>query len=129
MRSQVRKTERNTLIVDAYNANPSSMQVAIANFAKLTAAKKVLIVGDMLELGKSSEEEHRKVIDQIKAGNYQKVLLVGRSFSELKPGKGFQCFKDTDSARAYLVAHPLKNTTILLKGSRGIGLEKLIDLL
>jgi UDP-N-acetylmuramoyl-tripeptide--D-alanyl-D-alanine ligase len=125
-RSQVVQTRRNTLIMDAYNANPSSMEQALINFANMSWQNKVLIIGDMLELGDESQAEHDKILDLIRELGYKTVFLVGEQFS-IK-GKAYTCFTNTSDAREYFRQHPVVAATILIKGSRGIGLEKLTDL-
>jgi UDP-N-acetylmuramoyl-tripeptide--D-alanyl-D-alanine ligase len=126
-RSQVIKTRRNSLIMDAYNANPTSMEQAIMNFYNLSARNKVLILGDMLELGEESLNEHLKILDLINKLKFKTVLLVGEQFFSLD--NIHSSFAGTDDVRAYLRYHPINSSTILIKGSRGIGLERLVDLL
>lgn len=126
-RSQLVKTENNTLIVDAYNANPSSMKVAIENFGSLKASPKALILGDMFELGESSEEAHSGIVSLIGQNRFDKVFLCGELFSKL--AKEYQSFKTTEELTDFLKANPLKGYHILIKGSRGMALEKTIPLL
>lgn len=124
-RSQIHKTDRNTIILDAYNANPSSMSLALANLAKMEADKKFFIIGDMLELGDESEAEHAKIIQEAEALNLQGIL-VGSEFGEIG-GHSFVWFDNGPAAEAYLNELTLENQLILLKGSRGIKLETLLD--
>jgi UDP-N-acetylmuramoyl-tripeptide--D-alanyl-D-alanine ligase len=124
-RSQFCQTARNRLIVDAYNANPDSMNAALENFHMLQAPKKAVILGDMLELGEKSLPLHREIIPKL--NGYDKVLLCGENFSEA--GAQFDCFKNTDDLAARLRLFPLNGYTILIKGSHGIHLEKIIELL
>jgi UDP-N-acetylmuramoyl-tripeptide--D-alanyl-D-alanine ligase len=126
-RSQYVKTVGNTVILDAYNANPSSMELAIQNFMVMRAGHKAMILGDMLELGEATDQEHRKILDIIGASGIQQVMLVGPVFSSLSDGP--LCFSDTAEAISYLKKHPLTSTTILIKGSRVMQLEKLMDVL
>lgn len=126
-RSQLVKTTNNTLIIDAYNANPSSMKVALDNFAALNISPKALILGDMFELGASSDAEHAAVVSQIDNGKYDKVFLCGKHFSEL--GKTHQTFLTTDDLMSFLKDNPLKGYHILVKGSRSMALEQLMPLL
>jgi UDP-N-acetylmuramoyl-tripeptide--D-alanyl-D-alanine ligase len=128
-RSQVKKTEHNTLICDSYNANPSSMKLAIESFASANAGSKAVIIGDMLELGEKSEEEHAKVLELIKSLNPEKALLVGKTFINVSAKSGFEQFPDVNALAEYLKKEPLTGKTILIKGSRGIGLERIYDLL
>lgn len=128
-RSQVEKTEKNTLIMDAYNANPTSMSNAIRSFALSDAEKKAVILGDMLEMGKESEKEHISILQMLKENGFQKVFLVGNEFSRLNTFNNYFAFADVESCREMLMKEPLEGYTILIKGSRGIRLEKLKDVL
>lgn len=128
-RSQESVTERgNRLIIDCYNANPSSMEVAIANIAS-KAGNKLLILGDMLELGQWSLEEHCRILNAAIEVDRAELMLVGDNFRAAahELGIGATCFANTEEAAAYLSQCKISDTTILLKGSRGIALEKLID--
>lgn len=126
-RSQLIKTAHNTLILDAYNANPSSMKVALENFSVLNTAPKALILGDMFELGASSETEHAAVVNRIDAGKYDKVFLCGKYFSAV--GKAHQTFLSTADLMRFLKNNPLSGYHVLIKGSRSMELEQLISLL
>lgn len=126
-RSQLIKTAHNTLILDAYNANPSSMKVALENFSVLNTAPKALILGDMFELGASSETEHAAVVNRIDAGKYDKVFLCGKYFSAV--GKAHQTFLSTADLMRFLKNNPLSGYHVLIKGSRNMELEQLISLL
>jgi UDP-N-acetylmuramoyl-tripeptide--D-alanyl-D-alanine ligase len=128
-RSQVRKTESNTLICDSYNANPTSMMLAIKSFSEIREAKKVIILGDMLELGEKSEEEHTMVLDALKSTDNSDVMLVGSMFSKISGGYGFKSFQDVGSLREYLRKQPVTGSYVLVKGSRRMTLEKVYDLL
>ena len=121
-RSQLVKTEKNTLIVDAYNANPSSMAVALDNLA-LVEGRKVALLGAMRELGAESEEEHRKVVARLKG---TEAYLVGEEFIQAAAGSGIQAFATSDELAAYLQAHPLQDCVVLVKGSRSTRMEKVI---
>jgi len=125
-RSQLYKTENNTLILDYYNANPTSMRAAIENFANIQAEQKMLILGDMLELGEESIQEHEAIIALLKEKNLIDHLLVGPIFHSIQKEKSFV---DSDKAHEYLQSHPSKDKTILIKGSRGIKLEKVLPVL
>lgn len=120
----------NRLIIDCYNANPSSMEVAIANIASKDGAK-LLILGDMLELGQWSESEHRRILELAASIGRVEMILVGEHFRKAAHSLALDavCFKSTAEAAAYLAQSRLSNRTILLKGSRGIALEKLINYL
>ena len=126
-RSQFKKTENNELIIDAYNANPSSMKVALDNFITMPVQPKALILGDMRELGPTSDELHAEVVEQIKKGQFDKVFLCGEHFS--KVGKEFSPFATTEAMVEELRKQPLKGYHILIKGSHSMGLEKLADIL
>ena len=126
-RSQFKKTENNELIIDAYNANPSSMKVALDNFITMPVQPKAIILGDMRELGPTSNELHAEVVEQIKKGQFDKVFLCGEHFS--KVGKEFSPFATTEAMVEELRKQPLKGYHILIKGSHSMGLEKLVDIL
>lgn len=128
-RSQVAETASNRLILDMYNANPTSMMAAIGNFSQMKAKNKILILGDMLELGKESEKEHLAIINLLKGKDFKKVILIGPVFQKVNTNKDIPAFRDADEARIYLTGYPIRSATILIKGSRGIKLEKLTDLL
>ena len=119
----------NQLILDAYNANPSSMRVALENFALMNTFPKVAILGDMFELGAESRTEHEAILTLLKDFSFSDVLLIGPRFGEVSSDSGFRCFDSTDNAYEWLVANPITNASILVKGSRGMKLEKLIPAL
>ncbi len=125
-RSQVIHTDTNTIILDAYNANPSSMKASIDNLVRSPSSKKVLILGHMLELGDSSQLQHQILVDYIKQYTWEKVFLIGEEF--FKTGTSYPVFKDVkDFLTGYLIQNPISGCTVLLKGSRGIALEKILD--
>lgn len=126
-RSQFKKTDNNELIIDAYNANPSSMKVALDNFITMPVQPKAIILGDMRELGPTSNELHAEVVEQIKKGQFDKVFLCGEHFS--KVGKEFSPFATTEAMTEELRRQPLKGYHILIKGSHSMGLEELVDIL
>lgn len=128
-RSQVSKTEANTLILDFYNANPTSMQASIENFAQIDAKNKVAILGDMLELGAFSQEEHRKIIDLLKEMGIPEIFLVGKEFNQLSAYAAMPSFSTVEELNTCISNKPLQNKFILIKGSRGIHLERIIPLL
>ena len=125
-RSQLLKTERNTVIVDAYNANPSSMAVALDNLSR-SEGRKVALLGDMRELGEDSAAEHEKIVKTKLQGI--EAYLVGEEFTKAAAGSGIPCFATSDLLSAYLKEHPLQGATVLVKGSRGTRMEKVIDAL
>lgn len=121
-RSQLLKTEKNTVIVDAYNANPSSMAVALDNLA-LAKGKKVALLGDMRELGADAAAEHARVVARLSGTD---AFLVGEEFTKAAEGTGIRCFATSDELAAYLCENPLEGYTVLVKGSRGTRMEKVI---
>jgi UDP-N-acetylmuramoyl-tripeptide--D-alanyl-D-alanine ligase len=128
-RSQILETGRNKLILDAYNANPSSMKAALENFSDLHSGHKIAILGDMMELGDYSTEEHLQIARQAGELKLDKVIFVGSNFCNAVKNDQLLCFRDTDSAAAWLGRQNLKGFLVLLKGSRKMQLEKLIPLL
>lgn len=127
-RSQVLQTPKNTLIMDAYNANPSSMEAAIVNFAEGNYYNTALFLGEMLELGMESETEHARVVELVKELDFKKVYLVGKSF-KLDNTKGMKSFGSTEELMDNLKKYPVAGFTILIKGSRGNRLEDIIKFL
>ncbi len=123
-RSQIVKTEQNTLILDAYNANPTSMKAAIESFKAIDASRKVLILGDMLELGTFAQEAHLEMVKLLEEQNWEKVLLVGPLFKNCH--SSFMSFENTTDLNTHLKSQPITNSTLLLKGSRGIALENCV---
>ena len=119
-RSEILKTKNNILILDAYNANPSSMKAMINSFAQQNYSNKICILGDMLELGKYAKSEHRAIFKLIEEFDL-KAFLIGNEFSKISK----QAFKNKIDFIKFLESHPIKNKTILIKGSRGLSLEKL----
>jgi UDP-N-acetylmuramoyl-tripeptide--D-alanyl-D-alanine ligase len=128
-RSQVKPTKNNTLICDSYNANPTSMNAALSTFLTLKATPKAVILGDMLELGDKSEEEHLKILKILQSKTTEEVYLVGPVFQKISSGSGFNVFADVNKLFEFLKDHPLTGKTILIKGSRGTRLEKIYELL
>jgi UDP-N-acetylmuramoyl-tripeptide--D-alanyl-D-alanine ligase len=126
-RSQLTVTEHNKLVVDTYNANPTSMHAAILNFGQMQVEKKTLILGDMLELGDQSAEEHQIIVNLLQQKRFKNVLLVGEVFK--KTLNTYSTFQNVDDLINFVHKNPLINNYILIKGSRGIKLEKVIPLL
>lgn len=122
-RSQLVHTASNTLIVDAYNANPTSMMAALENFRQMETAHKVAILGDMKELGEGSHEEHQKVVDFLKECGFERVMLVGPEFGGT--ASSFEHYKDVKEVEALLAAHPLQGCCVLVKGSNSMKLSEL----
>jgi UDP-N-acetylmuramoyl-tripeptide--D-alanyl-D-alanine ligase len=128
-RSQLVKTSRNSLIMDSYNANPSSMMMSISNFIRVNEKNKCLILGDMLELGEDSFDEHKKLLDFINENKFREVYLVGSNFMKLKEYYKFNFFENTESLTKHFMVNPESGCFFLVKGSRGIKLEKCVDYL
>lgn len=126
-RSQLKKTETNTLIIDAYNANPTSMMAALKNFHNMTVEHKMLILGDMRELGKESANEHQKIVDYIRECRFENVLLVGEEFAAAR--HDYQTYANAEELKRALQANKPKDSMILIKGSNGIHLSSIVDYL
>ncbi len=126
-RSQVMQKGSNTILMDAYNANPSSMEVALANFSSMKSEKKLAILGDMLELGSESELEHQHIADKALASKNTRVILIGPNFQKIKTSASILHFESTAAAGAYLSEQQFKDFTVLIKGSRGMKLEQLLE--
>ena len=124
-RSQLIQSGSNHIILDAYNANPSSMKAAIENFAHLQAGKKVLILGGMMELGDESLTEHQALIELIKQYEWKEVVLVGGDFA--KVAHGFIFFSDAMEAGKWLHKQLFENAYLLIKGSRSMQMEKVLE--
>ncbi|MBN2610785.1 MAG: UDP-N-acetylmuramoyl-tripeptide--D-alanyl-D-alanine ligase [Bacteroidales bacterium] len=127
-RSQFIDTGKNKVIMDAYNANPSSMKTAIENFMEIEADSKLLILGEMLELGEASENEHKKIINLLHDKKAGEVILVGDAFSQLTDRR-FRFFSSIDELIKNISPGEIKSKYILIKGSRGNRLERLLALL
>ena len=129
-RSQAQKTAKNHLIIDAYNANPSSMKAALDSFISLNVFPKMVILGEMKELGNYGEEEHRKIIDLLHYSNIDKVVLVGENFkNQSHIPDGWEVFTQTSELFNYLEEAKIKGYTTLIKGSRVNQLERIIEYL
>ncbi len=127
-RSQIIEKNGRQIVLDAYNANPSSMKVALENFSNLTGLQKIAILGDMFELGEVASTEHQYIADLANELHLETVFLVGENFNNTKTS--FKKFKDYDAIAAYLTKEKIpKNSNILIKGSRGMALERLLELL
>lgn len=126
-RSEVIKKESNTIYLDAYNANPSSMEVSIKNFAAMPFGNKVLILGDMFELGKYAEEEHQNLVHFCEALGLTNVFFCGDLFKNTK--NNYVCFATTEECKVYLSENKLVNSNVFMKGSRGMKLETLMEVI
>ena len=126
-RSQLTKTARNTLIIDAYNANPTSMEAALRNFALIETANKAVILGDMFELGDDSAAEHQKVVDLLTQLGITEAYLLGENFGKTQ-GVGTR-FASTPAFKEWLAENPLSGKTLLIKGSNSMKLTTLVEML
>ena len=127
-RSEILKKGSNTIILDAYNANPSSMEVALKSFAKAEGGYKIVILGDMFELGEDSEKEHQAIADLAVSLGFDQSYLVGEHFTQIKTsGQQFASF--ADFAEFIKANKAITNASILMKGSRGMKLERTLELL
>ena len=124
-RSQLKKTNDNTLIIDAYNANPTSMMAALQNFRNMEVPHKMLLLGDMRELGAESAAEHQKIADYIKECDFEEVWLVGEQFAAAEPS--FKTYPNVQEVIKELETNKPKGYTILIKGSNGIKLSSTVD--
>ena len=128
-RSQVIDTEKNHIIMDAYNANPTSMRAALINFANIRGENHLLILGDMRELGTASEEEHRNILGLMKELGFKAAFLVGPNFCSYNNNPDWKTFAKVEDLCQYIENHPISGKKMLIKGSRGIQLEKVLPLL
>lgn len=130
LRSQLIRTPENTVILDAYNANPSSMKASLTNFCDMPGKHKILILGEMLELGEESENAHREVVALAQQSNPDKIFLVGNNFEHCQDKSNFiTWFKDTATLMEELSRQPLTSSFIFIKGSRGNRLERIVEYL
>ncbi len=125
-RSEFRDTGRNRLVIDAYNANPTSMAAALDNFSRIKADQKMMILGDMRELGADSAQEHQRVVDMARESDAE-VWLVGDNFAHTQ--NDCRLFADVEAVKEELKQHPLEGYTILIKGSNGTRLFQLPEFL
>ena len=127
-RSQFIKSEKNEIVMDAYNANPVSMHHAIKNFRNISSDNTLLILGDMRELGKDSEKEHQIIVNLIKELKFENVILVGSEFKKTA-GTDFTTFDNVDELLSYINDNNISGKKILIKGSNSIRLEKIVNVL
>lgn len=128
-RSQILNKDGNNIILDAYNANPTSMEAAIRNLHKLTSENKILILGDMFELGDSAKEEHQSIVNLLVELGFQNVILVGKNFYATKSTDWITKFESFDDLKTGFTKEAFTDSTILIKGSRGMALERVLELL
>jgi UDP-N-acetylmuramoyl-tripeptide--D-alanyl-D-alanine ligase len=124
-RSQLVTKGSNTIILDAYNANPSSMKLAIENFAKQQHDNKILVLGAMAELGEESVQEHQDIIDQIGSQHWKEVILVGGDFQKLS--HPYRKFNSSEEAGNWIASQKPENAYLLIKGSRSAQMEKILS--
>ncbi|MGJ1444889.1 UDP-N-acetylmuramoyl-tripeptide--D-alanyl-D-alanine ligase [Sphingobacterium spiritivorum] len=127
-RSQVTKTEHNTIIADYYNANASSMAAALDNIEVIDASRKVIILGDMFEMGDESDAEHEKVVQRAKSIGADRLIFVGKAFKKQAYLEA-EFYETSEEAKQALIDRPVINSTILLKASRGMAFEHLMEVL
>jgi UDP-N-acetylmuramoyl-tripeptide--D-alanyl-D-alanine ligase len=126
-RSQIVEKNGHEIILDAYNANPSSMKVALENFNHLNVTPKIAFLGDMFELGETAPEEHQAIADLASSMNFDATFFIGKNFAKTKNNnKTFETFEDLAS---YLKANSLQKSNLFIKGSRGMALERILELL
>ena len=128
-RSQIIKKKSNTIILDAYNANPTSMVAALENFSKITKQHKIVFLGEMAELGAESLAEHQKIIAILTQDSYDKIILVGENFKNFSDIINGLYFDDSEKATSWLKQNPLEDSFILIKGSRSSKMEKIMEAL
>lgn len=126
-RSQLKRTADNTLIIDAYNANPTSMMTSLTNFRQMEAAHKVAILGDMRELGADSAEEHQKIVDYLEECGFERVILVGSQFAATR--HTYETYADAPALIEALKQQKPAGKTILIKGSNGVRLSSIVEYL
>lgn len=128
-RSQILEKDGNTYLMDAYNANPTSMRNALDGFQSMKGDKKIAIIGDMLELGAYSNAEHQRIFEYALAKGFDQLILVGQLFSKVITSENEKtlCFENVDALKEWFYKQGIKEATILLKGSRGIRLEQLLS--
>ena len=124
-RSQMVQKGSNKVILDAYNANPTSMRAAIENFARQNHHKKMICIGGMMELGEESLAEHAEIVSLLQQFSWQDVILVGGDFAKVP--HPFRFFTNSVEASDWLKAHPVEQVLILVKGSRSMQMEKIMD--
>ncbi len=128
-RSQLTKTANNTIICDFYNANPSSMSAALMNLSALSGNHKTVIIGDMFELGPEAEQQHQQMVEMANRLNFEQLIFIGENFFAFKEQFSGEFFRTRNEASVYLSENSIKNSLVLLKGSRGMALEQLLPLL
>jgi UDP-N-acetylmuramoyl-tripeptide--D-alanyl-D-alanine ligase len=126
-RSQVVEKNSNIFILDYYNANPSSMEAALLNFEKNYSGKKIAILGDMLELGDETKKEHLSIIQLLKKLNFENPILVGKNFSQFTNALKANFFDTSEEAKNFIRKQNYNRASVLIKGSRGLKMEKVME--
>jgi len=126
-RSQIIEKGSNKIILDAYNANPTSMQLALVNFNDISEKNKILFIGDMYELGENSHEMHQDIVSTIEEMNFDQTYLLGDLFNKTKFSSKIKAFANLEDLNNNINLEEISNSTILIKGSRGMQLEKILD--
>ena len=126
-RSQIKIIGTNTLIMDAYNANPSSLKLAIENFGNSNQQNKMLIIGGMREMGDYSKRVHEEILSIIRKFKFDNIVLVGKEFEGMLPENEGLFFENNQAAKIWWKTAGIENHSILVKGSRGIALEKIFE--
>ncbi|MFC2104907.1 glutamate ligase domain-containing protein, partial [Bacteroidota bacterium] len=128
-RSQFINTGKNNLFLDAYNANPTSVELSVKNFASLDKSNTSVILGDMLELGTESINEHEKIVKLLQDFKFDKIILVGGIFKSLKVPEDYVQFENVNELMKWLLKNEIGNSNVLIKGSRGVQLETIVEYL
>ena len=125
-RSQLIKKNNNTVLLDAYNANPTSTLVALDNFNSIKHSSKVAILGDMFELGDYAFDEHQKIVTYCKTLDIHRCIFVGKEFFKTNASEKYENF---EKLKTEITKSPLKNSYVLIKGSRGMSLERILEMI
>lgn len=126
-RSEIKQIDSNLVILDAYNANPTSVKAAVSSFAKLGVNNKILFIGDMFELGKQSHQLHQDIVHYIDSLNFEKVYFVGKSFAQCESKNKAQFVESTEDAIEIFQQANFTQSTLLIKGSRAMGMERIVS--
>ena len=128
-RSQIIERNGNQIILDAYNANPTSMAAAVENFSSMEKAPKMAFLGDMFELGATSAEEHQQLVERLQTSNIEKIYIIGENFYRTEAGAGIKKFRNYEDFRSRFNPAEMQNSLVLIKGSRGMALERILELI
>ena len=128
-RSQIIINKSSNIFMDSYNANPTSMILSLKSFLKNYKTNRLIILGEMMELGEYSKHEHQKIVDFLSNIDIHKIILIGNFFFQVNSNKKFIKFTSTDQAISYLKKEDFNNKNIFIKGSRSNKLEKILDII